>query len=164
MANPDYKAALAQEQKELAALEHAQRKIEQDILRRRRRIASLMELVKESDERNQEVFKQLAEGWARYNIEQGLTEDIRKIIRSHGTLGVFKDSIRTELSKLGKSIDNHVNPAGTVNSIVKRLVDKGEVVEESTVLPNSPTIVRWKDQDTALFQAFLDTYTKRKKK
>lgn len=163
MTKPDYKAALVQEQKELTALEQAQRKIEQDILRRRRRIASLMELVKENDERNQEIFKQLSESWVRYNADQGLTEDIRKIIRSQGILGISKDSIRKELSKLGKSIEKHANPAGTVNSIVKRLVDKGEVVEESTAIPGY-TIIRWKDQDAAAFQIFLDAYTQAKKK
>ncbi|HEY6252184.1 MAG TPA: hypothetical protein VI685_19690 [Candidatus Angelobacter sp.] len=155
MTKSDYKAALAQEQKALAALEHAQRKIEQDILRRRRRIASLIELVTESDERNQEVFKQLAESWVRYNSEQGLTDDVRKIIRSSGAMGIPKEHIRGELSKLGRGIEDHSNPAGTINSIVQRLLDKKEIEEIADPL-GLFTILKWKEPD--LFKDAAQAY------
>jgi hypothetical protein len=141
MAHPDYSAALATAQRELAGLEAEKKRIEAEIMSRRRTIASLMELVKDSD-----IKKEVARAWTGYVLEQSITEDVRKIVYAAGSEGILKEGIRLELSKLGNSIENHSNPAGTINSIVKRLVDQGEVEERRHALTGSKTI-HWKRDD-----------------
>ncbi len=146
MTRNDYRAALVKALNELTQLEASQKRTEEEILRRRRTISSLTELLRETDNTNSAVTKQLTESWTRYNTEQSLTEDIRKIIRSYGIVGIAKDAIRGELSKLGRGIEDHANPAGTVNSIVKRLIEKGEVEEASDLLGFN-TVIKWKEID-----------------
>jgi hypothetical protein len=141
MAHPDYSAALATAHRELAELEVQKKRIEIEIMARRRTIASLMEMVKASD-----IRKEVARAWTNYVLEQSITEDVRKIVRAAGREGIPKEGIRLELSKLGNSIENHSNPAGTVNSIVKRLVDQGELEERIDGLSGSKTI-HWKRDD-----------------
>jgi hypothetical protein len=146
MTNKDYKAALETAQKELDDLLKLQAQTEQEIMRRRRTIASLMELVKEESNWNSAAdlyARMLSENFTRYTLEQSLTEDIRKIIREAGENGIAKDALRGELSKLGKSIEAHSNPSGTIHSIVKRLIDKDEAEEHTDPMTGYKTI-RWK--------------------
>jgi hypothetical protein len=148
MTQSDYSAALATAQRELAELEEQQKYIESEIMMRRRTISSLLEIVKR--ERDSDVKKEVARAWHRYIVEQSITEDIRKIIRAAGTDGIGKDWIRGELAKIGNGIENHSNPAGTINSVVKRLIDKGEVEEFAHPLTGFKTI-RWKKIDPLAF-------------
>jgi hypothetical protein len=159
MTDIDYRTALVAEMNKLAQLEAAKKRTEDEILRCRRRIASLSELVKDADEKKSALTRRLVESLARYNVEQSLTDDIRKIIRAAGQFGIPKDAIRSELSKLGNSIENHSNPSGTVNSIVKRLVEKGEVEEASDLLGFN-TVVKWKEMD--FWQWFMKEAAKQK--
>jgi hypothetical protein len=144
MTHSDYNAALARAQKELAEFEAQQKHIEGEIMVRRRTIASLLELI--DRDKDSEVKKELMRSWTRYMVEQSITEDIRKIVRAAGDDGIPKEGIRIELSKLGNSIENHANPAGTINSIVKRLAEKGEVEEHTDGLTGYKT-VHWKKVD-----------------
>lgn len=142
----DYEKALRAAEKELADLLLEQKRVEEEILNRRRLISSLVERLKDINPvppltRSQETIqRQLVENFHRYTLEQSITEDVRKIIRSAGVRGIPKDRIREELSKLGNSIENHSNPAGTINSIIKRLIEKREV-EEVEQRSGTPLVV-----------------------
>jgi hypothetical protein len=145
MSHQDYKAALDTAQQELADLLKRQQEIEQEILRRRRTISSLIELIREGaveSQRKEKIKREIVEAWTRFNQDQSITEDIRKIIRAAGKKGVPKEALRGELSKLGNSIEGHSNPSGTVNAVVKRLIDQGEVVESPGL--TTPKTVTWK--------------------
>lgn len=155
----DYENALKTAQKELAELLNEQKQIEQEILNRRRLISTLLETLKTLKpippltRSQEEVQREITENWFRYTSEQSITDDVRKIIRAAGPMGIGKESLRTELSKLGNSIEAHANPAGTINSIVRRLIDKGEVEEVPDALGFS-TVLRWKEPFLTTFGSF----------
>ena len=141
MSHNIYKAALDTAYRELVELLKQQEKIQKEILNRRRTITSLLNTLDEG--RTANLKAKISLSYANYMHTQSLTEDVRSIIRNTGEEGIHRVLIREELSKLGRGIENHSNPSGTVNSILVRLKEKGEVEE----VPDSKTgvkILRWK--------------------
>ena len=101
----------------LADLFRQREELEIQIAKQQRRVALLAALVDESEETDQILELNLG----------GLTDVVRSALRTGGSRGLTPLEVRTRLIQLSFPIGEYKNFMASLHSVLKRLVDSGEV-------------------------------------
>jgi hypothetical protein len=102
---------------ELASLFKQREELEVRIAKQQRRVAALATLVDESEQSDQILELNLG----------GLTDVVRSALRAGGPRGLTPMEMRTRLSQLSFPTNEYKNFMASLHSVIKRLVDAGEV-------------------------------------
>jgi|ERR1700730_8448366 len=101
----------------LADLFKQREELEIRIAKQQRRVAALAALIDESEETDQILDLNLG----------GLTDVVRSALRAGGSRGLTPIEIRTRLNQLSFPTNEYKNFMASLHSVLKRLVDAGEV-------------------------------------
>lgn len=108
---------VAQAREELADLFNQREELDVRIAKQQRRVAALAALVDESEQSDQILELNLG----------GLTDVVRSALRAGGPRGLTPMEVRTRLNQLSFPTGEYKNFMATLHSVLKRLVDAGEV-------------------------------------
>jgi hypothetical protein len=124
----DYKRAYDSAKQELADLLVQQERVEQRLIVVRKNVQSLAEICA-----NEGIEIEPSEEAVSLLEDSALADEIRILLAAH--FGVFfrVSWIRDELQRLGHDLSRYSNPQSTIQMVLKRMVQSGDVEEKKSV-------------------------------
>jgi hypothetical protein len=156
MVETDYKQALDAATKELAEVMEQLEEIEEVREKTLRRIYVLRDgiyglsamLGEDPLEVSPELFLKYLEP------DTGFTDAIRKVLELNKSRYMNPVSVRDKLKDMGYDLSKYTNPLASIHTILKRLVESGEVEPDEGV--GGRTVYRWKNVGLGSFRQFSD--------
>jgi hypothetical protein len=124
--SPDYRKAYEAAKSELSELLADQERTAKRLILVRKSIQTLAALCEEQGikiEHSEEAEALLA--------HSTLADEIRSLLRTQYPHWLRPHWIRAEIERLGHDLSNYTNPQASVQMVVKRMVDSGEVEERT---------------------------------